>query len=122
MAVPPDADSVFAVGVEHHDDFDLVTIHGDLDVYTANEVRDVVTDPALWRRPVLLLDLTRVAFLDSTGLSVLVATRRIAMAQAAELRVVCPSGSALRVIRMTRLDQVLAVFADRGGALAAALG
>ena len=91
-----------------------------LDVYTANTVRDVVSEPDLWRRGLLLLDLTEVAFLDSTGLSVLVATRRIARARGAELRVVCPSGAALRVIRMTKLDAVFSIHPDRAEALAVA--
>lgn len=121
MAVPPDATDAFAVSVEHHDGHDLVEVSGDLDVYTCNELRDLVADPRLWRQPLLLLDLAQVAFLDSTGLSALVATRRLAKARDAELRVVCPSGSALRVIRMTRLDQVLSVFPSRDEALSGAV-
>jgi anti-sigma B factor antagonist len=81
-------------------------------------VRDLMSDPAVWRQPLVVLDLSGVAFLDSTGLSAIVAARRLARARAGELRVVCPSGSALRVIRMTRLDHVLAVFPSQDAALA----
>jgi anti-sigma B factor antagonist len=110
--------SLFEVRVEHLADHDLVRIVGDLDVYTTNQVRDLMSDPVVWRQPLLLLDLSAVVFLDSTGLSALVAARRLARARDAELRVVCPSGSALRVIRMTRLDAVLDVYATQEAALA----
>lgn len=119
MAVPPDATDDFVVSVEHQDGHDLVSVTGDLDVYTCNQLRDLVAEPGRWQQPLLLLDLSGVVFLDSTGLSALVATRRLARARGAQLRLVCPSGSALRVIRMTRLDSVLAVFSTREEALAA---
>jgi anti-sigma B factor antagonist len=116
MAVPTEA---FEVRVEHDSAYDVAQIRGDLDVFTANQLRDVLTEPDRWQAPVLVLDLTTVAFLDSTGLSALVAARRLARAREAELRVVCPAGAALRVIRMTKLDSVLGVFPDMDAALAA---
>jgi anti-sigma B factor antagonist len=117
MAVRRDL-TLFEVRVEHLSDHDLVRVVGDLDVYTTNQVRDLMSDPTVWRQPLLVLDLSAVAFLDSTGLSALVASRRLARSRGAELRLVCPAGSALRVIRMTRLDAVLEVYASQEAALA----
>jgi anti-sigma B factor antagonist len=118
MAVPRGDTRPFTVAVTHHGDHDVLAVAGDLDVYTANDVRDVITAAETWGSAVMLLDLSDVAFLDSTGLSAIVSTRRIARSHGSELRLVCPSGSALRVIRMTHLDDVLAIFADRAAALA----
>jgi anti-sigma B factor antagonist len=118
MAVPRGAVRPFAVEVSHLDGHDVLAVSGDLDVFTANDVREVITDPDSWQAAVMLLDLTGVGFLDSTGLSAIVSARRIARTRDSELRLVCPPGSAMRVIRMTHLDDVLSIFADRAAALA----
>jgi anti-sigma B factor antagonist len=62
------------------------------------------------------IDLTRVEFLDSTGLSALVAARRVLVPERA-LVLICPEdGPALRVIRIAGLDGAFAIRPDRAAA------
>jgi N-acetylglucosaminyldiphosphoundecaprenol N-acetyl-beta-D-mannosaminyltransferase len=55
----------------------------------------------------VLIDLSRVRFVDSSGLGFMVRTRRFARQQARRLRFVNPSETVLRVIRMARLEEFL---------------
>jgi anti-sigma B factor antagonist len=61
------------------------------------------------------IDLSRVKFIDSTGLSALVAARRV-LVPARSLVLICPEGPALRVIRIAGLDRVFTIRPDRAAA------
>jgi anti-anti-sigma regulatory factor len=55
-------------------------------------------------RPLLMVDLTGLSFIDSTGLSVLLAASERARRQGRRLIVVRPPLPALRVFTLTRVD------------------
>jgi anti-sigma B factor antagonist len=61
------------------------------------------------------IDLTRVGFIDSTGLSVLVAARR-ALIPDRQLVLICPTGAALHVIEVAGLDRIFTIRPDRAAA------
>lgn len=61
------------------------------------------------------IDLSRVEFIDSTGLSALVAARRVLVPERS-LVLICPEGPALRVIRIAGLDRVFTIHPDRAAA------
>jgi anti-sigma B factor antagonist len=61
------------------------------------------------------IDLTRVGFIDSTGLSALVAARR-ALIPDRQLVLVCPTGPALHVIEVAGLDRIFTIRPDRAAA------
>jgi anti-anti-sigma factor len=61
------------------------------------------------------IDLTRVEFIDSTGLSALLAARRGLVPERAFV-LICPEGPALRVIRIAGLDRVFTIRPDRAAA------
>ena len=95
------------VRLEQTPGFDIVTPSGDLDVFSAPRVRSVVFDPSSCSQDTLVLDLSDVAFIDSTGLGVLVATRRWTRTRSAELVIVVkPSSVVARVLSLAGLDAV----------------
>jgi anti-sigma B factor antagonist len=61
------------------------------------------------------IDLTRVGFIDSTGLSALLAARR-ALIPERELVLICPTGPALHVIEVAGLDRIFTIRPDRASA------
>ncbi|MXG91226.1 anti-sigma factor antagonist [Nocardioides flavescens] len=109
----------FDISVDSTPERDHVQVSGHLDIYTSSRLREALNDSAALTSPVLVIDLLKVAFMDSTGLGALVAARRQAKLRGAELRLVCQRGAAYRVIRITKLDQVLSVFGTLDEALAA---
>ena len=83
----------------------VVSIHGDLDIVHAAGVGE-----ALASVPVeddLVVDLTDVAFLDSVGLSQLVATARAHRTAASQMSLYGPSPAVQRLLQVTRLDALL---------------
>ena len=73
------------------DGVDIVTVSGDLDVYTASRLREMVTDlDQRCQRRWLVLDLAGCGFLDNTGLGVIVGALKRARGQAAASRLRAP--------------------------------
>jgi anti-sigma B factor antagonist len=61
------------------------------------------------------IDLAKVGFIDSTGLSALLAARRVLVPER-RLLLICPAGPALRVIQVAGLDRVFTIRPDRAAA------
>jgi anti-anti-sigma factor len=62
--------------------------------------------------PRLIVDLSETVFLASAGLAALIALSREARSLNGELRLACLMPDALRVLKMARLDGVLAIYRD----------
>ena len=63
-------------GVQERDGAVVVELAGELDLYNAHTVRDALLDQAEKQPERLVVDLSRVTFIDSTGLGVLIEARR----------------------------------------------
>lgn len=96
--------------------FDLV---GSLDVATAPTVRASLLEAADRGDHQLVVDLTRVEFLDSTGLGALIGAQRRAKEAGGEIRLLVPDGQILRLLRITGLLKVFGVYSSLEDALAA---
>ncbi len=108
------------VSNEAHGNVVLVTIRGDVDVYTAPVLREHLDRLIATGHRHLVLDLEDVPFIDSTGLGVLVGRLKLTRLQKGSMRVVCTVPRILRVFEITGLNQVLSVYAGSGDALAEA--
>jgi anti-sigma B factor antagonist len=89
---------------------------------------DAVTAPQLGRRLLgladegkirVVVDLSRVTFLDSTGLGVLLNALRALASRRGTLVLVCPNERALRPFQITGLAARMPIFASREAALSA---
>ncbi|MGL4176919.1 MAG: STAS domain-containing protein [Dermatophilaceae bacterium] len=101
------------------DDVSVVVVGGEVDVYTAAQLRaalDAEVDAGHVR---LVVDLEDVTFIDSTGLGVLVGRLKLVRNQSGWLRIVCSTDRILRVFRITGLDKVFGIHASLDDALAA---
>jgi anti-sigma B factor antagonist len=83
---------------------------------------DAATAPALAERlrertePAVIVDLTAVSFMDSTGLSILLNARLRYTRAGRCLVVLCPDGPARRVLRLSGLEETLSVTDSLGAA------
>jgi N-acetylglucosaminyldiphosphoundecaprenol N-acetyl-beta-D-mannosaminyltransferase len=82
-----------------------------LDAASAPEFRARCT-ALLAASPRLIVDLSETVFLASAGLAVLIALSREARALNGEVRLACLMPDALRVLKLAKLDGVLAVYPD----------
>jgi anti-sigma B factor antagonist len=97
----------------------IISVDGEIHVSTAPEFSGVLSAAVEGGRTALVLDLTGVAFIDSTGLSVLLnALRRVTRA-GGRMALVCSNPTVLRLFEITRLDSTFDIHADLEPALAA---
>jgi len=97
----------------------VVTLSGELDAYDAPVLRETFAEVTRADAVgAVVLDLTRVAFLDSTALGTMVGLLRRVREAGGELRVVLPETSARRIFEVTALDRALDVRPSRDAALA----
>ena len=97
----------------------VVRISGSVDVATSIELRDLLA-PELDRGGArVLLDLSGVSLIDSSGVGVLVTAHRRAEAAGSALVLVAPAGPAARVFELTRTNKLLRIEPDLERGLAA---
>jgi anti-sigma B factor antagonist len=91
-----------------------VAVHGEVDLYTASGLWDAI-DAALADPPhELIIDLSDVTFLDSTGLSVLVRANKRLQPRSASLVVRGAGPQVSMALEITKLNKVVTVeTADR---------
>jgi anti-sigma B factor antagonist len=101
----------------------VITLRGELDAHDAPRLREAFTS-ALGElgetgeaEPRLVLDLTGVAFMDSTALGAVVGALRRVREAGGDMPVVLPDTPARRIFEITGLDQVLSVYPTRAAAL-----
>ena len=108
------------VTVERRGATGLVSIHGDVDDYTADELRERL-DAVLSDTQALVLDLADTSMLGAAGLNVLVELAKRSQAQGRFVTLARPNPHVAKVIGLTRLADLLSVQRDLDVALAAAV-
>ena len=101
-----------------HGDRTVVRLGGEIDVYTAPFVREKLDEQIHAGRADLVVDLSDVTFLDSTGLGVLVGGLKRVRAHEGSLRLVCSQERILKIFRITGLTKVFPIHATLDEALA----
>jgi anti-sigma B factor antagonist len=90
--------------------YPVLEIRGEVDVYSAPAVKDSITGLLGPESPVVMVDLSEVGFLDSTGLGALVAARSAASQAGGSLPIVCNRDRILKLFRITGLDTVFDIY------------
>lgn len=98
----------------------VVHVSGDVDVTAAPALREAIDAVVAEGHRRLVLDLTEVTFIDSTGLGVVVGRLKGLRREGGSLVVAAAHERVLRVLAITGLDTVLEVAADVPSAVAAA--
>ena len=101
-------------------DYTIVEIAGEVDVYTAPQLRQCLADLDDSGQHRLLIDLEKVDFLDSTALGVLVGGLKRARAKDGSMALVCSQERLLKIFRITGLTKVFDIHDSVESAMAAA--
>lgn len=111
------------VSVSTHEtakDVVIVEVSGEVDVYTAPDLRQNLRDATTESGRRVVVDMTNVKFLDSTGLGVLVGAMGRIREGDGDMRLVVTSDHILKVLRITGLDALIPVDESVAAAVAAA--
>ncbi|HVQ88239.1 MAG TPA: STAS domain-containing protein [Actinomycetes bacterium] len=87
----------------------IISAKGEIDVWTADALRQSLHDLQADGQPRVIVDLTEVPFVDSTGIGVLVGGLKRAREGGGSLHLVVSSAGVRKVLRITSLDQVFPV-------------
>ena len=95
------------IQVEHADRYTLCRPVGELDAYTVGQFRDSLAELASVQR--LLIDLSDVPFMDSSGLGALIGGIRRAREADGDVTVACSRPTLTRLLHTTGFDRIVTV-------------
>jgi anti-sigma B factor antagonist len=98
-----------SVDIQTDGDLGILVAKGEVDMATAGLVRRAITDLVAKGLAHLVLDMSDVTFIDSTGLGVLVGGRKKVEQLQGSLTLVCANPRILRLFKITGLDQAMAI-------------
>lgn len=99
----------FQVGLENQGEFAVARAQGEIDLATV-ELLDLAVESALSEGvKKLVIDLTEVTFLDSTGVRSLLSTDERVRALGGELTIVVAGGPVSRTLSVTAVDKILRI-------------
>lgn len=84
----------------------------EMDLTNSGSVEELLAAVAAQSPEVITADMTATTFCDSAGIHALVRACRIMAANGGEMRVAISDSPAVRILRLTGLDQVLPVYRD----------
>jgi anti-sigma B factor antagonist len=103
--------------VSTHGTQTVVALAGEIDLSNHVALRTALNDLIVGGSVDLVLDLTDVTFMDSTGLGAMIGTRRRVHAFQGSLAIVLTNDAILRVFEVTGLDKVFDLYDSRAAAL-----
>ena len=111
--------TTLAIAVDGRLPVAVVSVAGELDLTTAPELFHALTRLVDQGRRRLILDLTRLEFCDSSGLSVLVRVRNMLERQGGDVVLAGPTAVVQRVLEVSGLVEVFATYPSVAAARAA---
>lgn len=97
----------------------VLEVGGEIDVYTAPMLREKLIALAEAGAKTVIVDLSHVEFLDSTGLGVLVGGLKRMRGLGGDFSLVCDQERLLKIFRITGLDQIFTLHSSVEAAAAA---
>jgi anti-sigma B factor antagonist len=95
----------------------ILDVEGEIHVSTAPQFSELLNATVDAGRTALVLDLTGVSFIDSTGLSVLLTALRKVTRAGGRMVLVCSNPTVLRLFEITRLDTTFEIQPELDAAL-----
>ena len=100
----------FDIETTERDGATVLTLRGEIDVYTAPQLRQTIVDLVDRGATKLVVDMAQVDFLDSTGLGVLVDGLKRTQSHDGSLSIVATQNKILKIFDITGLNKAFAIF------------
>ncbi len=94
--------------IKEDDNAIIVAFSGDVDLESSPDARKILLECVGKHKPVLV-DLSKVGYIDSSGVASLVESLQSARKVGSDLLLVAVSEGALRVLQLARLDKVFTI-------------
>jgi anti-sigma B factor antagonist len=109
---------VLEMSRRRHGDLTVFTLAGEVDADNVGQVREAFDAAVRSHGPRLVVDLSGLTFIDTTGLGALVRLRAVLNAREGSLSLVAPDGQVLRRLRRTNLAPLFPIYDSLSQALA----
>ena len=100
-------------------DRQVIAVTGEIDLFTAPELKAAIADAIEEGRTRLVVDLTATSFLDSTALGVLIGAIKRLRGRGGRLTIVNVDDNIAKTFEITGLDQIFTIKPTRDEAIAA---
>jgi anti-sigma B factor antagonist len=97
----------------------VVAVRGEIDLFTAPELKQKLTDAIEGGKTRIVVDLTQTTFLDSTALGVLIGAVKRLRTRDGALVIVNVDQNIAKTFEITGLDQIFTIVGERDAAIAA---
>ncbi len=104
------------VGTRTQDAVTVVDVAGEVDLYTAPRLEEALARVSPTVPPLIVVNLTRTTYLDSTALRVLTAALKRVREQKGEIALVITQPKIVKLFAITGLDQVFPICGTEGEA------
>lgn len=113
--------SPLRVETERHTSADQIYLKviGEIDIYTVATLKRAVNDLIASGQTDIVLDVSGVTFMDSSGFGILLSACRRVRPQGGRLALVRPNPVIGRMLRLTRLDSIIPTYDSVDSAMAA---
>ena len=99
------------------DKVSMVSISGDVDLYSSPQVRKVIIGLIERKAPVIMVDLQAVGYMDSSGIATLVEGLQQVGKYKGELKLFGLTAAVREVFELSRLDKVFQIYPTEDAAL-----
>jgi anti-sigma B factor antagonist len=104
-----------SIDAERH----VVAVRGEIDLFTAPELKQKLTDAIEGGKTRIVVDLTQTTFLDSTALGVLIGAVKRLRTRDGALVIINVDQNIAKTFEITGLDQIFTIVAERDAAISA---
>jgi len=98
--------------------YTVVVLAGEVDATNSDELYGVLESVVAQQPRLLIVDMSELSFMDSTGLRMLLRSTRALDQQGGVLALAAPQLAVARVLQLTRADQLIPVYDSVAGAIA----
>jgi anti-sigma B factor antagonist len=105
-------DAEFEVTGSEQPGVPVLRVRGEIDVASAPEFQTSLSDLVGQGSEIVIVDLSEVSFIDSTGLGVLVGAEKEMRDMSHSLRLVVPQPQIMRLLELTGLDEVFTILSS----------
>lgn len=105
------SDSNMSINIEEQDNIIVAKLKGDVDLAHAPGIRKILLKTLEGKKP-LVIDLSDVSYIDSSGIACLVEALQSAKKHKLDFSLAHISSKAMRVLQLARLDKVFTIYAS----------
>lgn len=110
------------VHVRNHERAAIIEVQGEVDLYTSPRMREAIIQTASDKTPMVVVDLSGVGYMDSSGVATLVEGLQFSRGYGGAFRLAGLGGAVREVFKFAKLEKVFEIYPDANRALAGAKG